>query len=77
MGITSDRLQELGLIDRIVDEPLGGAHRDPDAIAESLKTALVEEFEALVAMDIEPLKRRRYERLMSYGRFKEQGTGSH
>ena len=77
MGITSDRLRELGLIDRLVDEPLGGAHRDPDAIAESLKTALVEEFEALVSMDIEPLKRRRYERLMSYGRFKEQGTGSH
>ena len=77
MGITSDRLRELGLIDRIVDEPLGGAHRDPDAIAESLKTALVEELEALVSMDIETLKRRRYERLMSYGRFKEQGTGSH
>ena len=74
MGITSDRLRELGLIDRIVNEPLGGAHRDPDAMAESLRTVLVEELEKLVTMDVEPLKRRRYQRLMGYGRFKEQGT---
>lgn len=74
MGITSDRLRELGLVDRVVNEPLGGAHRDPDAMAESLEAVLVEELEALVAMDVEPLKRRRYQRLMGYGRFKEQGT---
>ena len=74
MGITSDRLLELGLIDRVVNEPLGGAHRDPDAMVESLKAVLVEELEALAAIDGEPLKRRRYQRLMSYGRFKEQGT---
>ena len=76
MGITSDRLHELGLIDRIVAEPLGGAHRDPDSVAEALKAALVEELEVLVSLDIEPLKRRRYQRLMSYGRFKEPGKGS-
>ena len=76
MGITSDRLHELGLVDRIVAEPLGGAHRDPDSVAKALKAALVEELEALVSLDIEPLKRRRYQRLMSYGRFKEQGKGS-
>ena len=76
MGITSDRLQELGLIDRVVGEPLGGAHRGPEAMAESLKAALVEELEKLVSMDVERLKRRRYQRLMSYGRFKETGTGS-
>ena len=76
MGITSDRLHELGLIDRIVGEPLGGAHRDPDAMAESLGAALVEELEKLVSMDVERLKRRRYQRLMSYGRFKEKGPGS-
>ena len=75
MGITSDRLQELALIDRIVNEPLGGAHRDPDTMAESLKAVLVEELEALVGMDVDALKRRRYQRLMSYGRFKEQGPG--
>ena len=76
MGITSGRLRELGLVDRIVDEPLGGAHRDPDAMADSLKAVLVEELEKLVTMDVEPLKRRRYQRLMSYGRFKEQDLRS-
>ena len=76
MGITSDRLLELGLIDRVVGEPLGGAHRDPEAMAESLGAALVEELEKLVSMDVERLKRRRYQRLMSYGRFKEKGPGS-
>ena len=76
MGITSDRLHELGLVDRIIAEPLGGAHRDPDSVAKALRAALVEELEALVSLDIEPLKRRRYQRLMSYGRFKEQGKGS-
>ena len=76
MGITSDRLLALGLIDRVVGEPLGGAHRDPEAMAESLEAALVEELEKLVSMDVERLKRRRYQRLMSYGRFKEKGPGS-
>ena len=76
MGITSDRLLELGLIDRVVGEPLGGAHRDPEAMVESLEAALVEELEKLVSMDVERLKRRRYQRLMSYGRFKEKGPGS-
>lgn len=74
MGITSDRLMELGLIDRIVTEPLGGAHRDPDTMAESLQAVLVEELEALVGMDVEVLKRRRYQRLMSYGRFRDEGS---
>ena len=76
MGITSDRLLALGLIDRVVGEPLGGAHRDPETMAESLEAALVEELEKLVSMDVERLTRRRYQRLMSYGRFKEKGPGS-
>ncbi len=76
MGITSGRLKELGLIDRIVNEPLGGAHRDSDTMAESLQAVLVEELEALVAMDVEALRRRRYQRLMSYGRFRDEGSGS-
>ena len=76
MGITSDRLKELGLIDRIVNEPLGGAHRDPDKMAESLRTVLVEELEVLVGMDVEALGRHRYRRLMSYGRFRDEGSGT-
>ena len=71
MGITSDRLHELGLIDRIVPEPLGGAHRDVDAMAETLGRSLAEELDRLLAMDGTQLLRRRYERLMRYGRFKE------
>ena len=71
MGITSDRLHELGLIDRIIPEPLGGAHRDPGAMAESLRAVLVEELGTLASMDVEALKLRRYERLMSHGRFRE------
>ena len=47
MGITSDRLKELGLIDRIIVEPCGGAHRDHAAIAKSLETALVEDLSQL------------------------------
>ncbi len=76
MGITSGRLKELGLIDRIVNEPLGGAHRDSDTMAESLQAVLVEELEALVAMDVEALRRRRYQRLMSHGRFRDEESGS-
>ena len=71
MGITSDRLHELGLIDRIVPEPLGGAHRDVDAMAETLGRTLAEELDRLLSMDGMKLLRRRYERLMRYGRFKE------
>ena len=71
MGITSDRLHELGLIDRIVPEPLGGAHRDVDAMAETLGRTLAEELDRLLSMDGTKLLRRRYERLMRYGRFKE------
>lgn len=72
MGITSDRLQELGLIDNIVPEPLGGAHRDTVAIATSLKHSLIQALEELDGMDSEQLLERRYQRLMSYGNFEEE-----
>lgn len=72
MGITSDRIHALGLVDRIVKEPLGGAHRDPDTMARSLRNAIVDELERLDAMDSAFLRNRRYERLMRYGRFKER-----
>lgn len=72
MAITSERLKELGLIDIIVDEPLGGIHRDMERGAELLKQALVGELEPLLEMPIERLLERRYERLMSYGEFLEE-----
>ena len=67
LGITSPRLQELGLVDIIVPEPLGGAHRDPSAMADALKTVLLEELEQLDRMDVDTLMAQRYERLRSYG----------
>ena len=76
MGITSGSLLELGLVDRVVKEPLGGAHRDADTMADTLKAVLIEELEGLLSVDVDLLKRRRYQRLMSYGRFKEREVGS-
>ncbi len=67
MGLTSDRLHALGLVDQIVDEPLGGAHRDHGLIAANLKKHLLEVLERLSGIEEEALLERRYERLMSYG----------
>lgn len=71
MGITSERLKELGLIDQIVNEPLGGAHRDIDATALNLKNALSENLDVLESMSLDKLLDNRYERLMQYGNFEE------
>jgi len=71
MGITSDRLQELELIDEIVPEPLGGAHRDRKQTGDNLKAALKRHLEELRRTPIETLLQQRYERLMSYGIFEE------
>ena len=69
MGIDSKRLHEHGLIDRVLEEPLGGAHRDPQAMAERLATAVCEELAELDGTDPETLIARRYERLMGHGVF--------
>ena len=71
MGITSSRLLSLGLIDRVVEEPLGGAHRQPDDMARALKQAIKTEFDDLTNLSVEDLLERRYQRLMTYGEFKE------
>ena len=71
MGITSHRLKDLDLIDRVVDEPLGGAHRDvPDTIAR-FKQALLEELTELDSIDTEKLIEMRYQRLQGFGQFRE------
>jgi acetyl-CoA carboxylase carboxyl transferase subunit alpha len=75
MGITAQRLKTLGLIDKIVSEPLGGAHRDHAAMAQNLKKALQEALKQLSGLSTAELLATRYERLMSYGRFKEQPVG--
>ncbi len=71
MGLTSARLSELGLVDRIIDEPMGGAHRDLDAQAKTLKRVLREELDRIAGMSSDALLKARYERLMGYGVYKE------
>ena len=71
LGITSSRLKELDLIDRIISEPLGGAHRDPDAMAQSLRRALNEGLDRVRSTGLDRLLETRYQRLMGFGVFKE------
>jgi len=72
MGMTSARLLELGLIDRVVKEPLGGAHRNPEAMAEELKRILLEALGALQDLGVDKLLAARYQRLMAIGQLKEK-----
>lgn len=67
MGLTAPRLKELELIDNIVPEPLGGAHRNYEEMAQNLKQRLLDDLAALDILDQETLLDRRYQRLMSYG----------
>jgi len=67
MGVTSKRLEELGIVDDTIAEPLGGAHRDVAATAANIKESLIEQLDRLTAIDTDKLVARRYERLMSYG----------
>jgi acetyl-CoA carboxylase carboxyl transferase subunit alpha len=69
MGITSTRLKELGMIDGIIPEPLGGAHRDLDAMAENMRHALAERLDHLEQLPLDQLLNERYQRLMQYGQF--------
>jgi acetyl-CoA carboxylase carboxyl transferase subunit alpha len=71
LGITAGRLKTLGLIDKIVNEPLGGAHRDPQATGAALKKALAEALRQLQDKKPKELVEERLERLMGHGRFKE------
>jgi acetyl-CoA carboxylase carboxyl transferase subunit alpha len=71
MGITAARLKTLGLIDRVINEPTGGAHRDHRAVALVLKKALQDQLKQVAAMSPAELVERRFERVMGYGRFKE------
>ncbi|UIP28522.1 acetyl-CoA carboxylase carboxyl transferase subunit alpha [Photobacterium sp. TLY01] len=67
MGMTADRLKELGLIDNIIEEPLGGAHRNVPAMAGRIKQQLLNTLNDLEALDEDSLRERRYQRLLSYG----------
>ena len=71
MGMTAGRLNELKLVDEVLKEPLGGAHRDPVAMAETLKSAILKKLTALQKKPIEEVVAARYRRLRSMGVFSE------
>ena len=71
MGITAERLKDFGLVDEVLAEPLGSAHRDPEGMLQSLKNALISHLGDLDALDSNELIARRAARLESMGRFKE------
>jgi len=71
MGITAHRLKSLDLIDKIISEPTGGAHRDHSAIMQAVKKALQDSLTLLQDYSVETLLEKRFERLMGYGKFKE------
>lgn len=72
LGITADRLLKLGLVDTVVTEPLGGAHRDYDEVMKCVKDMLVEQLRQAQEMNPEDLLTRRFDRIMAYGQFVEK-----
>ncbi|MGC4027595.1 MAG: acetyl-CoA carboxylase carboxyltransferase subunit alpha [Steroidobacteraceae bacterium] len=71
MGLTAERLKDLGLVDEVLSEPLGGAHRDPETMATDLKAAVLRALEPLTALPAAQLVEQRQQRLAAYGRFSE------
>lgn len=67
MGVVPEKLQQLGIVDEIIPEPLGGAHRDIEIMAETLKERLTAQLDELAEQPLDDLLERRYQRLMSYG----------
>ncbi|QVL44355.1 MAG: acetyl-CoA carboxylase carboxyltransferase subunit alpha [Alcanivorax sp.] len=67
MGLTAGRLHELGIVDKVIKEPLGGAHRDYDQAADGVRRNISEQLDELRGLDVPDLVERRYQRLMSYG----------
>ncbi|HSI95184.1 MAG TPA: acetyl-CoA carboxylase carboxyltransferase subunit alpha [Methylophilaceae bacterium] len=74
LAITANRLKQLGLVDRIVSEPLGGAHREPEVMMQTLRRALKDELHMLQVKSTSNLLEARLDRLMSYGKYKEATT---
>ncbi|HTW37052.1 MAG TPA: acetyl-CoA carboxylase carboxyltransferase subunit alpha [Steroidobacteraceae bacterium] len=75
LGLTAQRLYQLGLVDELLEEPLGGAHRDPPAMAASLKAALIRHLAELEGLSVEELRERRSARIASFGVYSEEESG--
>ncbi|HEY7985296.1 MAG TPA: acetyl-CoA carboxylase carboxyltransferase subunit alpha [Methylophilaceae bacterium] len=71
LAITANRLKALGLIDRIINEPVGGAHRDPEAMMQTMRRTLAESLKLFEGRTMDEIIQTRYDRLMAYGKFKE------
>jgi acetyl-CoA carboxylase carboxyl transferase subunit alpha len=71
LGITSDRLQKLGLVDRVIPEPLGGAHKEPNEVASRIADCLAEQLDELKDMSRDLLLEERYQRLLAYGEYQD------
>jgi acetyl-CoA carboxylase carboxyl transferase subunit alpha len=71
LGITSDRLRKLGLVDRVIPEPLGGAHKEPDEVAAQIAECLEEQLDELKDLSRDQLLEDRYKRLMAYGEYQD------
>jgi acetyl-CoA carboxylase carboxyl transferase subunit alpha len=74
LNLTADKLQKLGLVDEVIEEPLGGAHRDPAAVAASLKTAVLRHLDELEAIPRDQLRAARTEKIASFGVFAENAA---
>ena len=72
LGITADRLQKLNLVDKVIEEPLGGAHRDYPELMKRLKAVLEEQLRTAQDMPVDELLTRRFDRIMVYGQFVEK-----
>ncbi|MBE9608684.1 acetyl-CoA carboxylase carboxyltransferase subunit alpha [Chitinilyticum piscinae] len=72
LGITANRLKSLGLVDKVINEPVGGAHRNPVQMMASMKKAIADALRAQQEKSIDDLLEARFDRLMSYGQFKEE-----
>ena len=72
LGITADRLQKLNLVDKVIEEPLGGAHRDYPELMKRLKAVLEEQLRTAQDMPLDELLTRRFDRIMAYGQFVEK-----
>ena len=74
LGITATRLKTFGLIDKILTEPLGGAHRDPPAMMQTLRKSLQDALKQVQEKPLSDLLQARFNRIMDYGKFKEVST---
>jgi acetyl-CoA carboxylase carboxyl transferase subunit alpha len=71
MGVSAERIAKLGVVDEVIKEPLGGAHRDPQAMADSVKEALLRRLNELQTLPLEQVLKARHERLRGYGVYSE------